>query len=101
MCIGIPMQVVEAHASHSVCRNPDGLLIEIDTLLVGQQQPGNWLLTFLNAAREVLSPESAEQILNALSGLQSALAGENFEHLFADLINREPELPDFLKNKNN
>ena len=39
----------------------------------------------------------AEAIDRALDGLAAASAGEAFEHLFADLIDREPELPDHLR----
>ena len=101
MCIGIPMQVIKAFETHSICRAPDGSSVEIDTMLVGPQATGNWLMTFLNTARDVLLAEQAAQILDALNGLQQAVAGNDFDHLFADLIDREPELPDFLKNKNN
>ncbi|WP_317930515.1 HypC/HybG/HupF family hydrogenase formation chaperone [Halioxenophilus sp. WMMB6] len=97
MCIGIPMQVLEAYAEASLCTTPNGELVTIDTLLVGPQQPGNWLLTFLNTAREQIEAEQAEKILAALIGLQNAIAGDSFEHLFADLIDREPQLPEFLR----
>jgi hydrogenase expression/formation protein HypC len=53
---------------------------------------------FLGASREVISPDAASATLDALRALELALAGEtSFDHLFADLVGREPELPDHLK----
>jgi len=54
MCIGIPMQVVEQHGESARClyRGQESL---VDTMLVGPQPVGTWLLVFLDTAREVLS----------------------------------------------
>ncbi|MEW8312437.1 MAG: HypC/HybG/HupF family hydrogenase formation chaperone, partial [Candidatus Thiodiazotropha taylori] len=71
-----------------------------DTLLVGDQPVGSWLLVFLNSAREVLSEQRAEQISQALQALDLALSGESeVDHLFADLVDRTPELPEHLRPK--
>ena len=97
MCIGIPMQVVEPRDGFAVCRSQDELH-RIDTLLVGEQPAGTWLLTFLGSAREVLTPRDAAQILDALQAVQLALQGDgNVDHLFQDLVDREPELPGHLR----
>ncbi|MCB1438590.1 MAG: HypC/HybG/HupF family hydrogenase formation chaperone [Nitratireductor sp.] len=99
MCIGIPMQVVETGFGQAVCRNGDAMET-IDTVLVQPVVPGDWLMVFLGAAREKISAEYAQQCRDALRALDMAMKGETgFEHLFADLIDREPELPDFLKPK--
>ncbi len=97
MCIGIPVQVIETFADYALCKDASGQLVEIDTLLLGPQQPGTWLLTFINSAREVISAERALQVQQALEALQAAVNGESFDHLFADLIDREPQLPEFLR----
>jgi hydrogenase expression/formation protein HypC len=98
MCIGIPMQVVESGAHHAWCRGPEGQAL-IDLALVGPQEPGTWLLTFLGAAREVLDPAAAAGITAALTGLAAALAGDQagVDAAFADLSGRTPELPEHLR----
>ncbi len=97
MCIGIPMQVIEPRGSVALCEYR-GQTILIDMMLVGEQVAGTWLLVFLDAAREVISAERAAQIADALEAMRLAMQGEtNFDHLFADLVDREPELPEFLR----
>jgi len=97
MCIGIPMQVIEAGFGEALCQARDGCH-RIDTRLVGDPPPGTWLMVFLGAAREVVSAETAARAADALEALAMVQRGEaGFEHLFADLIGREPQLPDFLQ----
>ncbi|ASG22362.1 HypC/HybG/HupF family hydrogenase formation chaperone [Nitrospirillum viridazoti] len=97
MCIGIPMQVVEVGAGHARCRSGAEIL-SIDTSLVGDVAPGTWLMTFLGAAREVMSPEAARRSLAALSALEAVMQGRpaDLDAAFADLIGREPQLPGHL-----
>ena len=97
MCIGIPMQVIQAGSESALCiyRGEESL---IDMMLVGEQPAGTWLLVFLDAAREVISEEKAQQISAALEAMRLAMQGEtNLDHLFADLVDREPELPEYLR----
>ncbi len=96
MCIGIPMQVLESREGFALCR-ASGEPRWIDTLLVGEQPAGTWLLTFLDTAREVLTPEAAQRTLDALAAVDMAMRGQGgIDHLFRDLIEREPTLPEFL-----
>lgn len=99
MCIGIPMQVVEVLGPSVVacCRAGNPTPEQIDSRLVGEVAPGDWVLTFLGAARSILTAEDAEQINDALSALEVVMGGGSVDHLFADLINREPELPAHLR----
>ncbi|QDF99368.1 RNA methyltransferase [Azoarcus sp. DD4] len=99
MCVGIPVQVVRSEDSRALCRDRNGSEVWIDLLLVGAQPPGTWLMSFLGAAREVIDADSARQSLAALAALDALMAGEtpDLDAAFADLVNREPELPDFLK----
>lgn len=99
MCIGIPMQVIESGEGYALCRARDRNETErVDTLLVGDLAPGSWVLIFLGAAREVLDETTAFQISDALTALDMAMQGDHsIDHLFADLVDREPQLPDFLK----
>ncbi|MBF6648914.1 HypC/HybG/HupF family hydrogenase formation chaperone [Methylobacter sp. BlB1] len=97
MCIGIPMQIIEPRGESALCiyRGQESL---IDMMLVGPQPAGAWLLVFLGTAREVLSEQKARQIADALEALHLAMQGDSqIDHLFADLVDREPQLPEFLK----
>jgi hydrogenase expression/formation protein HypC len=97
MCIGTPMQIIEQRGESALCiyRGQESL---IDMMLVGPQPVGTWLLVFLDTAREVLSDQSARQIADALEAMRLAMQGDSrIDHLFADLIDREPQLPEFLK----
>jgi hydrogenase expression/formation protein HypC len=97
MCIGLPMQVVELHGESALCVYGDEQTL-VDMMLVGEQPIGSWLLVFLDAAREVISEQKARQIADALEAMRRVMQGETqFDHLFADLIGREPQLPYFLK----
>jgi hydrogenase expression/formation protein HypC len=97
MCVGIPMQVVEPAGASAWCVGRlDRQLIDLS--LVGPQPAGTWLLTFLGAAREVLTEEAARRIDRALDTLAAVMAGDasGIEAGFADLIGREPQLPPHL-----
>ena len=97
MCIGLPMQVVEPRGRYALCRS-GGELRTVDMILVGEQAPGAHVLVFLDAAREVLSAEDARKTADALTALSLVMQGEtSVDHLFADLVGREPELPAHLK----
>jgi hydrogenase expression/formation protein HypC len=97
MCLGIPMQVERCHELVADCQHA-GQWQTVDLSLVGAVQPGDWLLVFMGAAREVLSAERAADILDALAALDAAMSGR-FDpaiHL-ADLNQREPQLPPHLQ----
>ncbi|MBI4724045.1 MAG: HypC/HybG/HupF family hydrogenase formation chaperone [Rhodomicrobium sp.] len=97
MCIGIPMQVVEPRQRYALCC-ANGESREVDMALVGEQPAGAWVLVFLGTAREVISAEDAVKTGDALQALALVMQGEtSVDHLFADLIGREPELPSHLK----
>lgn len=96
MCLGIPMQVVEIEGVFAWCDGRNGRQ-RINTMLVGEVVPGQWLLTFLDTAREVIDTERAVLVNGALDALGRIASGNDFESCFADLIDREPQLPDFLR----
>ena len=99
MCLGIPMQVMEAAGDGAAwCVGREGRS-HIDMALVGPQPPGTWLLTFVGAAREVLDPEAAARTDAALDALEAVLQGDasSIDHAFADLVSREPQLPEHLR----
>jgi len=98
MCLGIPMQVMEVHENTAVCEGRNGRQL-INTMLLGQVEVGQWLLTFLDAGREVIDAERAALVNAALDGLQALSDGSevDLDVFFADLVNREPTLPEFLR----
>jgi hydrogenase expression/formation protein HypC len=67
------------------------------SLLERAPRPGEWLLVHVDVAVRALEPAEAQQIGDALRAVAAAAAGEPFEHLLADLIEREPELPPHLR----
>jgi len=92
------MQVVEAGPYWAWCR-AGGEPVRVDTRLVGTQTAGAWLLVFQGAAREVMDEDQALLVRDALTALDRAAAGEPFDHLFPDLAGREPQLPEFLRQR--
>lgn len=87
MCLGIPMQVIEAGFGSAICRYGDERR-QIDTMLVGNVTPGTWLMVFIDAAREVITEEDAQKINDALASLHSVMNGGDgdVDSLFADII---------------
>jgi hydrogenase expression/formation protein HypC len=103
MCLGIPMQVVSADGASAVCYGRNGLE-RVDTLRTGPLEPGQWVLCALGSAREVIDGARASQVDSALDALNAILTGEGdvdalIGSHFADLVNREPQLPEFLRPK--
>jgi hydrogenase expression/formation protein HypC len=97
MCIGIPMLVLSAREGEAICERR-GERKTLNTLLLGDVVPGDFVLAFQGSAVRVLSAEEAAQTDAALDALQAALAGaDDVSHLFADLVDREPELPAHLR----
>ncbi len=102
MCIGLPMQVIESGFGYAICKGMD-ITRQVDTLLVGEQAEGTWLLVFLNSAREVLTEDDALKINDAVRAVdwvmsnptlsQESLSNTAIDELFADLIDREPPKP--------
>jgi hydrogenase expression/formation protein HypC len=97
MCVGIPMQVVECDGLMALCTGRYGTRL-LNLGLIGEQVPGTWLLAFLDSARECLDPDAAARINAALDGLEAVMNGESdIGSHFADLIDREPQLPEHLR----
>lgn len=97
MCIGIPMQVVELDGAFAWCEGR-GRRERLNTMLLEEFSPGDWVYATLGQARETLSPQRAEEINLALDGLAAALQGEtNLDAYFpsfsltASGVTQEPE----------
>ncbi len=74
MCIGIPMQVEVVEDGFVVCYGR-GERRRISTLLIGDCVPGEWLLTFIDDAREKIDAVRAGEINSVLDMLEGALGG--------------------------
>ena len=74
MCLGIPMRVESAAPGTALCVGRAGRRA-VSTLLVGDCAPGEWLLTFLDDARERISAERAGEIDAVLDLLEQAMGG--------------------------
>jgi hydrogenase expression/formation protein HypC len=101
MCLALPMQVIRMEGTTALCEGRNGIE-RMDTMLTGPLEPGQWVLCFLGAVREVIDAERAAQVSDALVALESILHGDGSNEAliqagFADLIDREPQLPEFLR----
>jgi len=98
MCLGIPMTVEAAlGAGMARCRARDGEERLVSLLLLGDLPLGTPVLVHVDTAVRVLDPAEVKPIEDALEALAASLEGRPFEHLFADLIGRVPELPQHLR----
>ncbi len=104
MCLGIPLQVrtvpVPGTALCTARGQPDALRQVNTALLDDTLQPGDWLLAHVDIAIRALEPEEAQLIDDALAAVTAAADGQPFEHLIADLVDREPQLPEHLRTPN-
>lgn len=96
MCVGVPMQILSVDGI--AAQASDGRETHlIDLSLVDGAVPGAWVLTFLGAAREVISADEAAKISAALDGLRALMSGGDLGDAFADLENTTPTLPPHLQ----
>lgn len=76
MCIGVPMQAKAVDGHFAICEGR-GEQRRINTALIGQVCVGDWLLVFLNDARERIDEERAREVNAALDLVLSAMHGED------------------------
>ncbi|HVO91077.1 MAG TPA: HypC/HybG/HupF family hydrogenase formation chaperone [Casimicrobiaceae bacterium] len=97
MCIGTPMQIQDVDGLRAACAGR-GERQFVDLSLVGTQSVGTWVLAFQGTAMRVLDPADAERTNAALDAMHAALNGAvDLDRYFADLVDREPELPPHLR----
>ena len=96
MCVGIPMQITAIDGIAATVTN-GGQAETVDLSLTPDAQVGDWILTFLGAAREVITEDEAQKIGAALAGLQSLMNGGPLGNAFADLEDTGPQLPAHLQ----
>ena len=87
MCIGTPVQIVEAGEFIARAQGRNGEE-QVNMMLIGAQPVGTWVLSFLGSAREVISEEDAININKALDGLSAIMSGVeqiDVDHYFPGL----------------
>ncbi|MDR3369201.1 HypC/HybG/HupF family hydrogenase formation chaperone [Rhodoferax sp.] len=82
MCIGIPMQVTSVEPGFANVAGRDETR-RVGTRLIGDCVPGQWLLVFLDDAREMISPERAAEV-NATLDLLAMAIGQDTTPTFPD-----------------
>ena len=97
MCIGIPMRVESVDGVMALCERR-GKRERISLALVGDAPAGTWILAYQGTAVRTMTPEEAGETTAALDALAAVMAGaDNVDAFFADLVDREPQLPPHLK----
>ena len=74
MCMGIPMQVLGVTPGHARVRGR-GEVKTVETALIDTPGEGDWLLVFLDSARERISAERAAEVNATLDLVADAMAG--------------------------
>jgi hydrogenase expression/formation protein HypC len=75
MCIGIPMQVLAVEEGFAQVQGR-GETRRIKTALIGDCRVGDWLLIFIDDAREVISAGRALEVNATLDLLQVVMEGD-------------------------
>ena len=57
MCIAVPMRIVEAEGLSAVARREGAPDLKVDTSLVGELAPGDWVLVFRESVIRTVSEE--------------------------------------------
>jgi hydrogenase expression/formation protein HypC len=96
MCVGTPMQLLEDGQFSALATGRDGQR-QLSLLLTGALNRGDHVLAQGDLAIRVIDAEEAQLITRALDGCEAAQTGGSFHEAFADLINQEPQLPDWLR----
>lgn len=96
MCLGLPMTIVETDGMSALC-SYRGEERRVSVLLLSCPPVGAKVLVFIDTAIRLLDDDEARLIADAIEGLSAALDGENCDRFFADLIDREPQLPEHLR----
>jgi hydrogenase expression/formation protein HypC len=96
MCLGLPMMIVETDGVSALCEF-QGEQRRVSMLLLSNPPVGSRVLVYIDTAIRLLDEEEARLIADAILGLGAALNGEDCDRFFADLIDREPQLPEHLR----
>jgi hydrogenase expression/formation protein HypC len=90
------MTIIESDPFSALCQRGDERR-RVSLLLIGPQEVGTQVLVHIDSAIRTLDMDEAAQLDRALDGLAAALRGDRFDAAFSDLIGREPQLPEHLR----
>ncbi|HBG99621.1 MAG TPA: hydrogenase [Rhodobacteraceae bacterium] len=96
MCVGVPMRIAAIDGIAARAEDGDREAL-IDLSLTPAARVGDWVLTHLGTAREVIAPGEAQKIRAALRALDAVMAGGTPGDAFADIEARGPTLPPHLQ----
>lgn len=96
MCLGLPMTIVETDGVSALCEFR-GERRRVSMLLLSNPPVGTQVLVHIDTAIRLLDEAEARLIADAIEGLTAALGGEDCDRFYADLIEREPQLPEHLR----
>lgn len=96
MCVGLPLRILAVNGIAANAKNGEHEEL-IDLSLTPEAGVGDWVLTHLGSAREIISPDEAEKVTAALAGLRAVMQGEGLGDAFADLETDGPQLPPHLR----
>jgi hydrogenase expression/formation protein HypC len=66
-------------------------------MLLSDPPVGAKVLVYIDSAVRLLDEEEARLIGDAIDGISAALDGQDVDRFFADLVDREPQLPEHLR----
>jgi len=90
------MQVLDVRGTIARC-TARGAIRDVSMALLDPQPPGTWVLVNRDMAHKTLTAAEARQIDDALEALDVVMGGGSIDHLFADLVDRPPQLPPHLR----
>jgi hydrogenase expression/formation protein HypC len=91
------MRIVSVDGATALC-DGRGQRERVSLALVGDAEAGTWLLVFKGAAVRTMTAVQAAATSAALDALEGVLAGStDVDAHFADLVDREPQLPAHLR----
>lgn len=93
------MRIDASDNGFALC-SAEGRSERVDLCLVPQAQVGDHVLVFQGTARRLMDADEARLVTDALAGVAAVMAGEAdaalIDRAFADLADREPQLPPHL-----
>lgn len=96
MCLGLPMTIVETDGMSALCTFR-GEQRRVSVMLLSDPPVGAKVLVYIDTAIRLLDEDEARLISDAIEGLAAVLDGQDGDRFFADLIDREPQLPPHLR----
>jgi len=72
------MQVLKTEPGYAICLGR-GEQRRVNTALIDAAAPGDWVLVFMDSARERITAERAEEVNTTLDMVQAAMDGQSFD----------------------